>query len=291
MKLSLIKQTLEKIQELPTLPVVAGKVNMLLSDPTSSAAELAELITMDQSITAKILKLVNSAYYSLPTRVSNIQQAVGLLGYRNISHIVLTLSVFDTLKPSGLKGFDRRSFWVHSIATAALGVRIARSCMCTNEDDVFTAGLLHDLGKVFMDGYFHRDFCSILGHASRKKLSFFAAETELCDVNHAMIGEWIARSWKFPLRITAVIKHHHQELEERTGLALSSDTAVDIIRLADTFVKRGNYGSSGDGAQTPLLPELFTRLPISEEDAAREAEKVPEDVKRSSTLLNFAEGS
>ncbi len=82
MKLSIIKQTLEKVKELPTLPVVANKVNLLLSDPKSSASELANIIELDQSITAKILRLVNSAYYSLPQRVTNIQQAIGLLGFK-----------------------------------------------------------------------------------------------------------------------------------------------------------------------------------------------------------------
>ena len=117
MKLSTIKKTLEKIKELPTLPVIANKVNMILSDPNSNAAELADIIEVDQSITAKILKLVNSAYYSLPHRVTNIQQAIGLLGYKNISHIVLTLSVFDTLRHSKKGSFNRREFWTRRLKT------------------------------------------------------------------------------------------------------------------------------------------------------------------------------
>jgi len=290
MKLSIIKYTLEKVKELPTLSVVASKVSMLLSDPKSSASEIADTIALDQSISAKILKLVNSAYYALPQRVSNIQQAIGLLGFRSISHILLTLSVFDTLKKSGKSGFDRRQFWIHSIATAVLGVRIARVCMCKYENDVFTAGLLHDIGKVFLDGYLHENFSRITAYAREKKLSFFQSERELYDVDHTMMGEWIARSWKFPLHVTAVIKHHHQPLKERKGLILSSDTVVDYIRLADVFVRKNSYGANGDGDGfvPELSPELFSRLPITEEDVVREALNLPKVLKSSETLLNFA---
>ena len=150
MQLNKIKKTIETVKELPTLPVVANKVNALLYDPKSAAGDLAKIIENDQSLTAKILTLVNSAYYGLSQRVTNITQAIALLGYKNISHMVMTLSVFETLKSSKHGSFDREDFWLHSISTATMSVKIAELCMYSSPEDTFTGGLLHDLGKVFM---------------------------------------------------------------------------------------------------------------------------------------------
>lgn len=290
MKLNTIKKTLDKVKELPTLPVVANKVNMILSNPQSNASELAGIIEIDQSITAKILKLVNSAYYSLPQRVTNIQQAIGLLGYKNISHIVLTISVFDTLKHTGKSSFNRREFWTHSIATAILTAKIARECMYKLTEDIFTAGLLHDLGKVFMDGFIHEEFSSVINTANDLGISFYDAEQKLFDVDHSMIGEWITRTWKFPLHVVASIKHHHQEFDQRRGFTLSSDISVDFVRLADIFIRKEGYGINGDGKnyKPQISPQLFKRLPISESDLLPLLKQLKTDVKSSETLLRLA---
>jgi len=291
-KLETIKKAIEKVKELPTLPAVANKVNMLLADPKSSTADLAEVIELDQSITAKILKLVNSVCYSLPERVSSIQQAIALLGYKNISNIVLMLSVFDTLKHSGKSSFNRRGFWIHSIATAIISERIAKESMYRATDDIFTAGLLHDLGKVFMDVYLHEEFEKIIEAAAQSGSSFFEAEHSLFDVDHAMVGEWITRAWKLPINVVAVIKHHHQELSQREGLAVSSDTTIDVVRLSDTLVRRTGYGENGDGKQyVPQLSEdLFKRLPLGENDTGKILMSLNTKLKNSEILLNFAIG-
>ena len=128
MKVSTIKKALEKVKELPTLPVVAQRINALLDDPRSNAKDLSAVIEMDQSVTAKVLRLVNSAYFALSQKVTNVTQAIALLGYKNISQTVVTLSVFDSLRVHNRVSFDRRKFWVHSIATAVMSERIALEC-------------------------------------------------------------------------------------------------------------------------------------------------------------------
>ncbi len=292
MKVSTIKKVLEKVKELPTLPVVAQRINALLDDPRSNAKDLAAVIEMDQSVTAKVLRLVNSAYFSLSQKVTNVAQAIALLGYKNISQMVVTLSVFDSLRVSEGVSFDRRKFWVHSIATAVLSERIAHECLASSKEDAFTAGLLHDMGKVFMDGYLHDEFEEALSVSEKKGISFYDAEHSLFDVDHAMIGEWIAKYWKLPLFIIAAIKHHHQELDERTGLALSSDMVVDYIRVADTAARAAAIGLNGDGSRyrPTLHKKLFTRLPLSEGDVRACVKDIREKVKNAAALLNLAVG-
>ncbi len=290
MKLSAIKKTIESIRELPTLPMIANKVNALLCNPRSSASDLQEVIEKDQSITAKVLRLVNSAHYSLPKRVTNIAQAIALLGYKNISYIVMTLSVFDTLKAVKKGSFDRRKFWLHSIATALMSVRISEKCMYTATDDIFTAGLLHDLGKVFMDGYLHAEFETIVSRADDRNIPFIEAERSLYDVDHTKIGEWIARMWKLPLHVIAAVKHHHQDAEDRKGLSISSDPFIDIIQVANIGVKIKNFGHSGDGEgyKPAFEKKHFLRLPVGEGEVVELLEGLGDELERSQTLLNLA---
>jgi len=289
-KLEIVKKAIEKVRELPTLPIIAMKVNSMLSNPRFSSSELASVIEHDQSISAKILKLVNSAFYSLPQRVTNITQAISLLGFKNISHIVLTFSVFDTLKNSFVGSFNRRKFWIHSIATAVMGTKLAEISGYTFPEDTFTTGLLHDLGKVFMDAYLHQEFKAIIDLAEKENISFYQAENELYDINHVMVGEWIARAWKLPLLVVATISHHHQNPEDRKGFSVSSDLCIDIIRVADVAVRLKKLGENGDGNffKPELTKNLFTRLPVGEEEVLLLMEKIPEEMKKLEILLNLA---
>lgn len=290
MKLSKIKKTIEKIRELPTLPLVANKINAILHDPKSSVSDLSKIIEKDQSITAKVLKLVNSAHYGLPQKVSNINRAIALLGYRNIYYIVMTLSVFDTLKNLKKRSFDRRKFWVHSIAVGILSQKLARECNFLLVDDIFTSGLLHDLGKVFLDGFMHEEFEAIIQKAENEGIAYIDAEHELFDVDHTMVGEWVARTWILPLHVIAGIKHHHHEIEKRSGLSLSQDPFIDIIRLADMSIKVGKFGHSGDGSkhQPKLEKALFRRLPLTKDDVEPIIADLSKDLSKSEALLNLA---
>jgi len=289
MELGSIQKAIQKIKELPTLPTVATKVNVLLNDPKSNASQLSEVIEYDQSITAKLLKLVNSAFYSLPKKVTNVQQAIALLGYKTISHIVLTLSVFDTLKVENAGVFDRAEFWRHSIATAICSMKIAEVSGYNNED-VFIGALLHDIGKVFLDAFMHEEFMEIINYVTEKKCTFFEAEKAIFEVDHAMIGEWISRYWQFPILPVAMIKHHHQKLNERKGLACSGDVGIDIVRLADAVVRVGKVGKNGDSTEIEpaFTKEMFRRLPLDEKDVLLLLEDVKKEMKKAEMLLSFA---
>ncbi len=290
MELTKLNKIMEKMKELPTLPVIANKVQQMLYNPKTNTSELASLIEKDQSITSKILKLINSAFYSLPERVTNISQAISHLGYKNISQIVMTLSIFDTLKTKHNSLFDRREFWLHSIASAVLGKKIAQMIKYAEPEDIFTACLLHDIGKVFMDGFLKEEFNNVLSFADEKSISFYEAENILLGVNHSMIGEWIARSWKLPIHVIGAIKHHHQKLEDREGLVVSGDVSIDIVRLSDIAVRSAGFGKNGDGKgyRPKITNDLIKRLPIIKEDIDELLNSLKEEIGKYEVLLNMS---
>ena len=290
MKVNGIKKTIESIRELPTLSLVANKINAVLHDPKSSVSDLSKIIEKDQSITTKVLKLVNSAHYGLMEKVNNINQAIALLGYRNISYIVMTLAVFDALKYVEKRSFDRCKFWVHSIAVAIMSQKLARESNFLLLDDIFTAGLLHDLGKVFTDGFMHEEFEQIISKAEGEGLSYLEAERALFDMDHSMIGEWMARTWRLPLHVIAAIKHHHEDISERKGFYLSQDPFIDIVQIADIAIKIRGYGHSGDGSgyKPAFSKSLYRRLPITQQDVDSQLDTIERDLKKSEALLNLA---
>jgi putative nucleotidyltransferase with HDIG domain len=290
MKVNKIKKTIESIRELPTLSLVANKINAILHDPKSSVSDLTKIIEKDQSITTKVLKLINSAHFGLSQKVNNINQAIAFLGYRNISYVVMTLSVFDALKHVEKGTFDRRKFWIHSIAVGIMSQKLARESDFLLLDDIFTSGLLHDLGKVFMDGYMHEEFEQIVSKAENEGLSYLEAERLLFDVDHTMIGEWMARTWKLPLHVIAAIKHHHHDVSERKGLSLSQDPFIDVVRLADTAIRVRGFGNSGDASafRPAFSSKLYNRLPITQQEVNLLLRSLEKDLKQSEALLNLA---
>jgi putative nucleotidyltransferase with HDIG domain len=202
----------------------------------------------------------------------------------------MTLSVFDALKNVEKGSFDRGKFWIHSIAVAIMSLKLAKESDFLLVDDIFTAGLLHDLGKVFMDGFMHEEFNAIIEKAESEGISYLESEVALFDVDHSMVGEWMARTWRLPIHVIAAIKHHHHELSHRTGLSLSKDAYIDIIRLADTGVKIRKFGLSGDGSgfKPVLNKDLFKRLPLTQDDAEGVLDGLDSDLKNAEALLNLA---
>src|SRR3990167_397530 len=142
---------LEKLNDIPTLPVVAMKVTELINDPTSSSADIAKILKRDQVLTAKILRLINSSYYAIPGGVSDVQRALAFLGFNTVAQLVLGLSVFQMF--SGINGedFSMVDFWRHALATAMCSETLGKMLNYPRPGDSFTCGLLHDIGELVLN--------------------------------------------------------------------------------------------------------------------------------------------
>jgi putative nucleotidyltransferase with HDIG domain len=207
---SAILKKLKKVEDLPTLPTVAMEVNRLLMDVNTSVKELSDTIRKDQAMVPKILKLVNSAFYGFPSRIASVDRAIVLLGYNTVRNAVLSVSVMEAFgKDKDLAGFNLSDFWIHAITVAVVSRHLAATSRLHAPEDAFTAGLIHDIGKILLIKYFPDAFVALCSRVEEGKESFFEAETDLLKIAHTRMGATLAKRWKFPDEIVDAIRNHH----------------------------------------------------------------------------------
>ena len=223
---------LERIEDLPTLPTILFEVNRLLGDINTSAKVLSDTIGKDQSMVVKILKLVNSAFYGFRSKVSDISNAVVLLGFNTVRNAVISVSIIKAFSSKNdLEGFDITEFWKHSIAVAVTSKRLAEKCRVEAPDNCFVAGLLHDIGKLVLSQYFQNHFTKVWITTQKENLTFYEAEKKENSVKHPMIGSFLAKRWQFPDALVDAVKCHHAVRKNVSNYEL-----VLIVYVADIIV-------------------------------------------------------
>ncbi|MGA7723522.1 MAG: HDOD domain-containing protein [Ignavibacteriaceae bacterium] len=228
---------LSSIRSLPSMPVVMVEVSKLLSNPLTSAADLGKVISTDQGLVAKILAVANSPLYGIPRRVSTIEFAIVILGFDHIKNIVMALSMIEAFKRDDGKNWDNASYWVHSLMTASAAKRIADELRYQRTGEVFTAGLLHDLGITIIQRYFNSEFNAICGLVDLQEMRYLKAEEQTLGLTHQEIGQLLANRWNLPESLGETIAFHHlpSSLEENKVLA-------SIVHLADYMTQRLGIG-------------------------------------------------
>lgn len=277
------RELVENVIDLPTLPQVASAIITLVDDPNSSVRDLNQIMSQDPSMAAKILKLVNSAYYGLTNKVSDLGHAISLLGYSTIKSIALSVSVFDVFENFGDNPtIDKVVFWKHSIATAAAARTTAEAMPGLRVDpgDVFSAGLLHDIGIIVLDQYAPDVLEESLVVMREKKITYHEAELELLTDGHDELGAFLADRWGLPSTLVTSLRDHHALPNTRT------DNFTSVIAFAD-------YVSSSltvDDAQ-PILREphldivLWNALGLSKDFFVELADKAKEAIAEVDSML------
>jgi putative nucleotidyltransferase with HDIG domain len=244
----------DELQDLPPLPAVVVRVMQTINDPTTSAADLNRLISSDQAIASKVLRLVNSSYYGFPRRISTITHAVVILGFNTVRNLTTSLGVFNAFDSHGAQtALDRNQFWAHSIGTAvAAGVVAKRKAIPTKlAEEVFVGGLLHDIGKLFLDQYFPDQYAIALKLAKAAKISIWDAEKTALGVGHALVGKRIAEKWNLPPSLTSMVTLHHQP-----AFAKESFEITAVVHAADRIAHKLALGYGGDDLVPALAPEV-----------------------------------
>ncbi len=226
---------LRRVGDIPSLPAVVNNIIDLMGKPQSSAAEIAKLISYDPGLTSKCLRMVNSSAYGFQRQISSVQHAIMILGFNTVRGIVLSASIFKLFANQRHASIDPSEFWRHSICTA-IGSRIlASKWKIPYADDAFSAGLLHDIGKMILLHYFTSDYESVLLEAKKHKtiphgLSFLSIEQSILQTDHTDVGYQLAQRWRLPSTFSETIRFHHHPQE-----ASNAQELVYVIALANAF--------------------------------------------------------
>ncbi len=216
-----IDSYLDRIQNLPPAPQLLPPLLRLLREPDTDMARGIRLITHDPSLTTNVLRLANSAVFGCGRRVETLDEAVGRLGFETLYRMVVAVCGSRLLGPSQRGyGFDPGQLWQHSVTAAVAAQLLAREC---GEDEslAFTAGLLHDVGKLVLSQALEGRYAQVAEQVEKFGRSMLAAETALLGVQHAEVGGRLLDRWNFPPSLVQAVWHHHQP-----------DAAGDFVRLA-----------------------------------------------------------
>lgn len=257
-----LDQIVRRVNDLPALPHVVSQVLKLTDDPNSTVKELNDVICQDQAVTAKVLRLANSAYYGYPRRIGTIVEAIVILGFNAIRNLVLAASVHNMLNKE-VPGYQLGpgELWRHSIACAMAARTLARRVRYPKPDEAFIAGLLHDIGKVILSVYVSETYDEIIQKVRQFQIPFSQAEEEILGFTHAVVGARVADKWNLPESLVQAIACHHN-----LQLAKENPRLVAIVHLADVLCMTMGIGLGGDGMYYSVAPQAFTALGLKPED-------------------------
>jgi len=213
------------INEVPTLPQVAFKLISLISDENSSMRQISNLIEEDPPLVAKILRIVNSGYYSVPKEVQSVRQAVVLLGLDEIRNLVFAMSVFSSFYHiHENEHFNFLGFWKHSAATGKVASVLSTYLNMNSVQSGFIGGLLHDFGRLIFQLYFPDEYQKVFEYSIENQVGLYAAEQAAIGFCHDDAGYWLAQKWNLPEDLSNIIRDHHRideaQVEEKTLVAL-----------------------------------------------------------------------
>ena len=249
---SAFRKRIERISNLPTLPNLLQKFNEMIKDPKISMDTLGRELSQDQVITSKLLKLVNSAFYGFPGRISTISHALVLLGYDALKGLIITSSIFENLSPTAYP------LWRHSIAVSLASRKIATKLSLQDREEFAVAGLLHDIGKVILHMEAPQEYRAVVDCSQSSGQPLWMTEAEMLGFDHATIGLWICEEWTLPAKLAIPIGYHHM-----VNKAQDHKKRVAVVALADTVVRGMGSGAEGDLFLEETDPLIEAQLPLT----------------------------
>lgn len=275
-----IRAIIMNTKSLPTLPGIISRLNSLAVNDRTSIPEMARLVSSDQVLSARILKLANSPSYGF-YRVSSISNAMILLGVNVVKSLAISSSIFEIMEKNSI------GLWEHSLGAGLAANIISRRLGLSNCEEISTAALLHDIGKVIIRINFGDDFRQLLELIGERDISMLEAEREILGTDHTQVGAWLAKSWFLPDRLVEPIACHHD-----VNASLEFPVQSSVVHFADILVKADGFGFSGDELVPRIHPEAWERLHITEpllEEIVREFEEKLIDAKNFSLEMQTAD--
>ncbi|MFA7578239.1 MAG: HDOD domain-containing protein, partial [Candidatus Muiribacteriota bacterium] len=253
----LLLEKIKNIKNLNMLPLVVTKLLEVTSNPKSSVKDVSKVVESDFTLSANILKIVNSPFYGFPRKITTINEALVILGFADIRNIALSLTVFDKLSSTGQ--LDINQFWKHSLGVGVGAKILAEKIKYAKPEEAFICGLIHDIGKIILSEYFQDKFAQIMAVINSNDVYSWEAEESVLDgINHAQIGGWVTEKWKIPQLVTRTVALHHSPM-----IAGKIDDLAACVNVSDHICKLKGIGYKGDKKQPAIEPHIIEFFGLS----------------------------
>lgn len=275
------------IQNMPPLPITVSKILEITKDQNVSAQELNNVISLDPVLTGRILKLINSAYYSLPNQITSIVRAIIMLGINTVKNLALSTSVLNTVnKRENFNALDMDGFWRHSICVGVISKTFAnkQKVDIKAQEEYFVAGLLHDIGKIPLNSQIPDKYIMAMTLSRQEKSPLFQAETKVFGINHTDVGITISKQWRLNPSLQETICYHHD-------FTMASDNLkkfVATISLANIITNKAGIGFSGNKFPENKEKELFEVTGLSWDDIDDAESAAEEAIKKAEVFLKIS---
>ncbi len=265
------RAALRQTKNLPTLPGIVSKLAKMADDPDTTTEHMGRVIGQDYILSAKLLKLVNSAFYGFPQRISSISSAIILLGFNVVKSLIISASIFEVMEDQDVE------LWQHSLGCAVVSNVIASRLGVKDPEEVSTAGLIHDIGKVAIKMELPEEYEMINRLMRERRMSMRQAELEVLGLDHAEAGGWLAKGWNLPKKLIEPVACHHDPRK-----AHDEQLSSAIVHFSDIVIRGLGYGHATDRKVPMLSKRAWELLGLAPADIDAIVEQVEEklwDVK------------
>jgi len=267
-----------RLNTIPSLPEVATQVSKLVADPRANANRIGDLVLKDSGMAARVLRLVNSVYYALPEPVSDLDQAIKVLGFKTIRAIALSLSVLSAFQQQNA-GFNMKAFWTHCAVSAALCQQVATATRIVDPELAFIIGLLRYIGRLVMAENMPNETRSVIAVAREYQFPFHRAAREVLAADDAEVGDWLAGKWELEPAITDALRWQYD-------INQSTDKRVTAMLIFTEYVcALKNVRASGDFDRPAVDPASFQALGLDKDALVNVLAAVDAEVERARQLI------
>ena len=279
-----LKAIVEQIDQLEPVPPIATQILALTEDPDSSLAEISDLILNDPALTANLLKICNSAFFSLPRQVESVRDAISLMGLDQIVEIVLFNGLSASFKKEMVGyGLGERELWRHAVSSAHVaGILADRLGASQNKHLIYTAALVKDIGKLILGRFVAFSYEQINILVQSQGQSFNDAEREIIGMNHEELGALVGKKWNFSDKMIYIIRHHHLSDE-----SARQDLETALVYLADIICMMMGICTGADGLSYRFYGDVLKQMSLSENDLQGIIAEAGKNQQQVEMLLNL----
>lgn len=251
------QEFVEGVNSVASLPSIYYRVSEVINHPRSSAKDIANIVAEDPGLTARVLKLVNSAFFGFANKVDTVSQSVAIVGTQQLCDLCLATSIIQAFKDIPEDIVNMESFWRHSLACGVCCRILARYHGAQNVERFFVAGMLHDIGSLILYSRMQKKEKEILDECSRNNILLHRMEFKVYGFDHAQVGEALIKQWNLPENLQEAVGNHH-----RPKLALHHPTEAAVVHLADIIVNALQLGNSGEQLIPNLDDDAYIRVNV-----------------------------